>query len=229
MGIVYLAKNTINGKCYVGQTKYSLKKRRFEHEKSVRGNKDDSHFHRALRKWGFDAFEWSVLRYGIDPSRLGKLEMFYVAKLKTRSDQNGYNMNDGGEGQPNLTKEYLEKLGKAVSKALRSPEVQAKIRRSFPARNACVKKSWQDPVAREKRVAGITAAANSTEGRKRRSETAKALWQNKEWRDRAVAAMKKTVNDPEFKSKKSEILKKAWIRRKARKKAALERNSDDSS
>ena len=56
MGIIYCYTNKINGKKYVGQTIHP-EKRKWEHSKAY----DDSIFHRAIRKYGFDAFDYEVI------------------------------------------------------------------------------------------------------------------------------------------------------------------------
>ena len=58
MGLIYLARNKVNGKCYVGKTKRTLAARRRGHEGSTPGT---SLLGCAIRKYGKAAFAWSVL------------------------------------------------------------------------------------------------------------------------------------------------------------------------
>lgn len=61
MGVVYKVTNVINKKIYVGKTSGDLDKRKRQHKwNSLNGN-SQTYFHKAIRKYGFDNFEWSIL------------------------------------------------------------------------------------------------------------------------------------------------------------------------
>jgi group I intron endonuclease len=79
-GIIYLAKNRINGKGYVGKTKQLLEKRRQQHLYSWRSGKYQfiSLFYRALSKYGPSVFDWSILESVSDISKLGEREDYYI-------------------------------------------------------------------------------------------------------------------------------------------------------
>ena len=96
MGCIYLATNRITGKRYVGKTRVSFQRRIWEH-KNESANGSDRYFHRALRKYGFDAFVWERLYRGKDENQLVYWECYYIKMLKTKSP-NGYNLTDGGDG-----------------------------------------------------------------------------------------------------------------------------------
>ena len=64
-GIIYGARNTVNGKWYIGQTTVGLENRRRQHLKAARNNYDRCTFHSAIRKYGEDKFEWVVLESDI--------------------------------------------------------------------------------------------------------------------------------------------------------------------
>jgi len=95
MGVVYRAKNKINGKKYIGKTMGSMEERKNEHRWII--GKSRCVFHRALRKYGFDAFEWKVLMREDNEDDLNESEIACIKMLKTKVP-NGYNMTDGGEG-----------------------------------------------------------------------------------------------------------------------------------
>lgn len=90
--LVYIARNTINGNCYVGVTRRSLDERRRRHlweaKRGVRGR-----FYNAIRKYGEEAFAWSVItECGAYHEALAE-EVTQVALLKP-----AYNVTRGGEG-----------------------------------------------------------------------------------------------------------------------------------
>lgn len=95
-GIIYLARNTANGKGYVGQTVKGLKARMREHQKDAkRGSKVP--FHRAIRKYGFESFTWQVLRTCDSREDLAAAEQACITTMNTKVP-NGYNLTDGGGG-----------------------------------------------------------------------------------------------------------------------------------
>lgn len=55
-GIIYKYTNKINGKVYIGQT-INPKKRYYDHKNA----KEDSLFHRAVKKYGFSSFKYDIL------------------------------------------------------------------------------------------------------------------------------------------------------------------------
>lgn len=92
MGCIYMYTNKINGMKYIGQTICKLKKRHWEHL-----NRDNSYIDRALRKYGEENFDLSILEDNInDIEKLNELEIFYINKYDTFN--NGYNLTKGGCG-----------------------------------------------------------------------------------------------------------------------------------
>ena len=56
MGVVYCYTNKINNKKYIGQTLWE--KQRYNQHKNCY---EDSLFHRAIKKYGFDNFNYEIL------------------------------------------------------------------------------------------------------------------------------------------------------------------------
>lgn len=91
---VYMIKNKLNGKVYIGQSKDI--KRRFR-EYANRTGKVDTVIHRALEKHGVDAFEFSIIQEcGIN--ELDKLEIEHISNFKSNVKRYGYNVTNGGKG-----------------------------------------------------------------------------------------------------------------------------------
>lgn len=100
MGIIYCAKNIITEKLYIGQTRNTLKKRRQQHELSAKNMSEETlHYCRgivnAIRKYGSESFEWSVLRDNVSDDDLDTVEVEEIAKHNSMSP-NGYNLTSGG-------------------------------------------------------------------------------------------------------------------------------------
>lgn len=94
-GIIYVAENTVNGKRYVGQTIRKFEYRQAEHKKD--SEEFDNKFYRAIRKYGWDSFNWAVIVEGVESvESLNSLEQYWIKELDTF--ESGYNSTTGGEG-----------------------------------------------------------------------------------------------------------------------------------
>lgn len=95
--LIYVATNKINGKKYVGKT-YNFEKRKREHLYAM---DDDIPFHRALKKYSFENFEWEIIDRAKTESEIAEKEVYWIKELNTcihASNSNGYNITIGGEG-----------------------------------------------------------------------------------------------------------------------------------
>ena len=119
---VYIFKNKINGKCYIGSTVMSFKKRFNHHVYHLRENKHkNSHFQNAWNKYGEDSFEFNILeicpkdkclereQYHLDTLLFAQE---YINKKSDKFLKLGYNINPLSTGTPNLSKETIEKRSK---------------------------------------------------------------------------------------------------------------------
>lgn len=87
---IYMITNKINQKIYIGQSN-DIERRWSEHKRS----KDNCIIHKAIRKYGADNFELSVVKE-CTLSDLSELEIYYI-KYYNSIFPNGYNMTMGGE------------------------------------------------------------------------------------------------------------------------------------
>ena len=122
--IIYKATNTVNGKCYIGQTRHSLEYRKRVHLTKARQGVL-THFYSAIRKYGERSFEWEIICSAKDKQTLNELETFYITKYD--SIRNGYNMVDGGDN--NIMD--IESVKTKHDKVMQSAEVRAKISNSM--------------------------------------------------------------------------------------------------
>jgi group I intron endonuclease len=90
IGKVYLIKNKINGKVYIGQTIQSLKRRFAQHKYSALTKKKKTPLYSSIRKYGIDNFEITLLEDNIKPEELNDIEASYI--LKYSSVEEGYNL-----------------------------------------------------------------------------------------------------------------------------------------
>lgn len=87
---VYKITNKINGKAYVGITTQGIHKRFKQHCKA------DSYIGKAIRKYGSNNFDVSLIDVAIDQEELMRKEVYWVDYYDTFN--NGYNLTVGGEG-----------------------------------------------------------------------------------------------------------------------------------
>jgi group I intron endonuclease len=93
--IIYKATNKINGKSYIGQTVVGLKTRKRKHIFNATTQRDNFHFHNALKKHDPKNFDWEIIHDNItDVEELNKLEIYYIGLYNTF--KNGYNLTFGG-------------------------------------------------------------------------------------------------------------------------------------
>lgn len=95
---IYLITNTVNGKYYVGQTIKAVATRMRFHWAQARAARDKMRLHRAMRKYGPDAFEWDVLATADSVEQLDLQERLWIIALDARNPDVGYNLAAGGEG-----------------------------------------------------------------------------------------------------------------------------------
>lgn len=107
MGIIYCYTNKENGKQYVGQT-INESQRKANHFHEAMNHKTEYYFHRAIRKYGWDAFEYEVLE---ETDNLIERETYYIRKLNTLRP-NGYNALEAH----GMTDEVREKISKTKKK-----------------------------------------------------------------------------------------------------------------
>lgn len=179
---VYMATNKVNGKMYIGFD--SDWPHRMKSHKKLRG--DAPKFHSAIKKYGFESFEWSVLFQGWDRDFvLGFVEPCMI--YEHQSQELGYNITGGGSGRHGpiseehrqktiarmmgnkltlgrkLSKEHREKIGAKQRGKLKSNEHKAKIGKAQKGK----------PKATMGAKNGMFGKTHSDEVKKRLSEFAK--------------------------------------------------------
>ena len=95
VGIIYIARCRTTGKRYVGQTVRSFHARLLEH-KAPSHFGTGRYFHSAIRKYGFDDFEFTTIG-NIPDAALDALETFFIRTLGTIAP-GGYNLKIEGHG-----------------------------------------------------------------------------------------------------------------------------------
>ena len=103
--IVYLHKNIINGKVYVGQTNNLSRRWRgdgIDYQKS-------SYFFKAIQKYGWDNFEHLILKEHLAKEEADQWEVYYIDFYDSQNHEKGYNIRCGGSNGA-LAEETKKKL-----------------------------------------------------------------------------------------------------------------------
>jgi len=90
--LVYLHRNKINGKVYIGQTHYKNPIRRWGHQGNGYCNQP---FYQAIQKYGWDNFEHIILEDNIPESLITERESYWIQYYHATNPQYGYNIMDG--------------------------------------------------------------------------------------------------------------------------------------
>lgn len=224
-GLIYLVKNMTTGKMYIGQTKCKLEKRRSRHERAAKRG-SDSIFHRALMKYGFDAYEWSVLFDNIDDDCLDAYEIAMIRKYKTLSP-NGYNLTDGGRGvspsdetRQKMVKSHIGQVVSIKSRQMISDKLKGCKRSEETKKKMSKPKTDAHKQNISKAKEGVPVHSDETKEKialRTRGKTYEEIYGDEMGKEiRRIQAMgaKLACNTPEFRRKMSEIAKKSWEKRK---------------
>ena len=204
-GIIYLVKNKVNGKCYVGQTikkngfrdryvvKYgqSLIEGLYMARKKTMDNKEEYKkdilnkrdiFLQDMEKYGLDAFEVNeCIDYAFSRQELDIKEKTYIKYYKSLIKENGYNKTAGGQG------------------------LQA-----FVGQDEISRELWKNEEFRNKTTNAIIAATTTEEYREKIRKITTELWKNEEYRNKTISSIIKKVSTEEYKEKIRKTITELW-------------------
>ena len=155
VGIIYGWYNTKSGKWYIGQT-IDEECRFKRHIYNAINKKDNSKFHRALRKYGLDNWVYCVLEYNILRENLNLKEQEWIEYYD--SYYSGYNLTTGGD-----------------TNCIFSEEVKRKISESRKGQHSCWKGKHLPKKTREKISNALKGQNKSEETKRKLSEYHKQL------------------------------------------------------
>src|SRR5271166_5273137 len=138
MSFVYLITNTVNDKCYVGQTTQTPERRLIEHlSKAMRGSTGCRHLYNAIRKYGSSVFQVFQIAEARSQEDLDALEILWIAILNSTDKSVGYNITSGGNVEA-FTEESRLRMSEAQKKRHAknppSEETKRKIREAAVGR-----------------------------------------------------------------------------------------------
>jgi|694.fasta_scaffold69105_4 group I intron endonuclease len=172
MAYIYRVLNKITKKCYIGESKSKDVNWRWrEHKRKIEINKGCPALRDAVKKYGIEYFEFSVIIICFDDERF-KYEKEYIKKYNSVVP-NGYNITNGGEGGGFQGKTHTEQVkadirNKSKQKYIDNPE----LRKQISERNKIIMKN---PVIREKIKNGLL---NSEKWKKAKEENRAGNYKN---------------------------------------------------
>ena len=205
MGCIYLIRNTVNGKCYIGQTLYDAEKTRIRHHFTGK-SKANLPLQRAIAKYGKDAFTHEILHDSIIPEFLDMLEIEAIAKYNTLSP-NGYNLTTGG-GSSRPSDETRRKMSEAHTgekNGFYGKKHSDETRRKMSKARKGKKGKKHPPETRRRISEANKGKKRSSESRQRISEATKKM--SAETRRKLSEAHKGKKHTPETRRKMSEARK----------------------
>jgi group I intron endonuclease len=223
---IYKITHKESGKSYVGLS-VNIENRWKQH-RSFAKTGGRSAIYSALKKYGIDAFEFSIIEE-CDQASLEDREKHWIAFYGTSVD--GYNLTEGGEVCKNFTSEArknmsLAHLGKKQSAELIEKRI-SKIRgiKRTPEQNAAKSALMKGVGAGRKLTEEHKAKigkpflgrSHSEESKKMMSEAKKGKPLSEEHRKKLSASRVGKKFSEERKLRHSQALKAAWAKRKAEK------------
>lgn len=121
-GFIYIIKNTINNKYYIGKTRLTIQERFEEHKKDCfKRDKEQRPLYTAMRKYGVNHFYIELLEE-VNLNDLSNREQYWINYYNTY--KNGYNATLGGDGS--LLFDY-EKIVNLYNQGLNAKEISNEI------------------------------------------------------------------------------------------------------
>ncbi len=106
MGFIYIIKNTINDKVYIGQTTNTIEYRFYQHLDCSKRDYKNSALYNAMRKYGKEHFYIELIEE-VPFEQLDEREIYWIAYYD--SYNNGYNSTIGGKGSKRINYEPIIK------------------------------------------------------------------------------------------------------------------------
>lgn len=116
---IYKITNIQNNKCYIGQTIRPIQDRFHRHINDAMNNILDTHFARAIRKYGKNNFKIEEIDSANSQEELNKKEQYWIQHYN--SVETGYNETDaiskcGGNTYKSKTPEEMENIKRKIRK-----------------------------------------------------------------------------------------------------------------
>lgn len=152
MAYICRIKNKITKKSYIGESKCNDVIWRWnQHKRKIEKNKGCPALRDAVKKYGIENFEFSVLIICFDDDRFN-YEKEYIKKYNTVVP-NGYNITTGGEGGGFQGHTHTEQAKAAIKNSLKHKYADDEVRNQISEKNNIIMKT---PETKEKIITGMS-------------------------------------------------------------------------
>jgi group I intron endonuclease len=217
---IYLFKNMINEKCYVGMSATSGVASRGKNH----AQRTSPKFGNAIKKYGHHNFLFIPLCYTIGPvdrAGLARLEADFIKQYD--AVKNGYNVKESDELGGSCGPEFGKIVSKALKIALARPEVRANRVASLQRpevkakRSASQTETWQNPTIRYSRKVGLKRAWSDPLRRADRL----AIWDDPEKKAQMLVGISPETISAEAKATRTQAIKLSHSRPEVKAKIAI--------
>lgn len=159
--IVYLHRNKINNKCYVGQT---CQKPEYRWGKNGWHYHEQPYFYRAIEKYGWDNFDHIILETDIPADQIDERECFWAGYYHALAPE-GYTLHVGKYATKDTSSILKRTRSEASLEHWQDPEYQRKVSQGR-------KKMWQEasPDCKEKMLANLDRSGAGGKARSKEVE-----------------------------------------------------------
>jgi len=172
MGIIYLIRNKVENKVYVGKTSRTLSVRWAEHlDEAFSGC--PYRFHQAIRNFGKDAFELVELYFCSDNKELDEQEKKFIKDYSACDTNFGYNMQTGGQGGTLTVKRKMSEEAKEHLRQInlgKKASLSTKLLMSQQRKGKTHNEQWRNNIS--KALKGKTLGRKDSEELKQRKSAA---------------------------------------------------------
>lgn len=153
-GIIYKLTHRDSGRVYIGQTKKTIRGRLSGHKYDAFVAKKNTYINKAIRKYGFDAFDAEQIDDADSRDKLNKLEEHYISLFNSTDRNCGFNIDPSPTKTPDRSALISERMHKI----------------------------WKDPEYRERQSRSRKGIERDQKWRDNHSRAASRMWQDENHR-----------------------------------------------
>lgn len=186
---IYKHTNSLNGKCYIGKTKFTLEKRWQNHvNTAIKGHK--SHFANAIRSLSLDSWVHEILEVVNTHEEANSCEIKWIKHYQSNLPSLGYNMTQGGDGgrtcDPSVLSEKFRTVPKSDEHKQHMRESQEQYWNDHPEDPR--RKQLADRNRSQEGIEASRQAQLRRWGKPDAKEAMKLAWQDPVWRANMLEA-----------------------------------------
>jgi len=171
---IYIIKNLIDGKVYIGQSKNVEYRLRIHKAKLRHGAHYNTHLQRAFHKYGEKAFKFGVV-CKCSEDELDERERGWIDWYRSTDRKHGYNHESGGRAQKTISAETRRAVSEANKRRIVTDETRRKLSEAGKGRIFGPRSDeW-----RRKQSEAHKGITYSDETRRKVSEAKKLYWSRK--------------------------------------------------